>query len=102
MLRKPNLAIPNRRVAVGDAERHRHVGRLKTTLVRKQAKLGRSHGLLDTCMLGAPCSGGWWADVLSVPDRATLRGFLGWGNVPTLGLCLDAAKKAFPGRHPRR
>src|SRR6516165_5696424 len=52
MLRKPNLAIPNRRVAVGDAERHRHVGRLKTTLVRKQPKLGRSHGLFDTCMLG--------------------------------------------------
>src|SRR5262245_20869868 len=26
------------------------------------------------------------------------RGFLGWGNVSTLGLSLDAAKKAFPGR----
>src|SRR5262245_39882405 len=33
-----------------------------------------------------------------MPDRATPRGFLGWGNVSTLGLSLDAAKKAFPGR----
>src|SRR5262245_23976404 len=40
---------------------------------------------------------GWWADVLSMPDRATPRGFLGWVNVSTLGLSLDAAKKAFPG-----
>ena len=29
-----------------------------------------------------------------MPDRATPR----WGNVSTLGLSLDAAKKAFPGR----
>ena len=33
-----------------------------------------------------------------MPDRATPRGFLGWGNVSTLGLSLDAEKKAFPGR----
>ena len=33
-----------------------------------------------------------------MPDRATPRGFVGWGNVSTLGLSPDAAKKAFPGR----
>src|SRR5262245_2755258 len=33
-----------------------------------------------------------------MPDRATPRGLLGWGNVSTLGVSLDAAKKAFPGR----
>ena len=36
--------------------------------------------------------------MLSMPDRATPRGFLGWGNVSTLGLSLDAAKKAFRGK----
>ena len=38
--------------------------------------------------------------MLRFPFDGTIipRGFLGWGNVSTLGLSLDAAKKAFPVR----
>ena len=46
--------------------------------------------------MSAPCSGrrlsSW------IVGRPTPLGFLGWGNVSTLGLSLDAEKKAFPGR----
>jgi len=38
----------------------------------------------------------------TVFDTIIPRGFLGWGNVSTLGLSLDAAKKAFRAEHPWR